>query len=152
MAQDINVVSLVGRLTRDAEARTTAGGTPVTGMRLAFSTREKTGESWGDKSNYIDVTLWNREGLTQYLVKGARIGVAGRLQWREWTANDGTKRQTVEVVAQDVQLLDSKQDGGAQPAQAAHSEMPYTPPRHARVEGGGGGGDDDSIPFAASWA
>lgn len=100
-------MALVGRLTRDVEARQTAGGTSVLNMRLAFTSRTKRGDSWEDASNYCDVVLFNRENLAQYLTKGARIGVAGRLSYREWEGDSG-KRSVLEVVANDVQLLDGK--------------------------------------------
>ena len=127
MASDTNVVVIVGRLTRDAEQRQ-AGETSVQSMRLAFSTRKKTGGEWGDVSGYVDVVLFGREGLAQYLTKGKQIGVTGRLSWREWE-KDGVKRQAIEVVANDVQLLDSK---GDQPQKPREYPAPV---------------DDDSVPF-----
>ena len=91
-------------------------------MRLAFSSRSKRGDSWEDVSNYCDVTLFNREGLAQYLTKGTRIGVAGRLSYREWEGENG-KRSVLEVVANDVQLLDGKRDGA--PAKAQDTDIPF---------------------------
>jgi single-strand DNA-binding protein len=112
---DLNRVTLVGRLTRDPELRHTAGGDPVCSIRLAVSSRsrDETG-NWGDKSNYFDVTVFGRQAETAstYLAKGRRIGVDGRLSWREWQAQDGTKRQNVEVIANDVFFLDSREGGG----------------------------------------
>jgi len=69
--------------------------------------------NWGDKSNYFDVTVFGRQAETSstYLTKGRRIGVDGRLSWREWTAQDGSKRQSVEVIANDVFFLDSREGG-----------------------------------------
>ncbi len=85
-------------------------------MRLAVSsrTRDESG-NWGDRSNYFDVTVFGRqaETVTTYLTKGRRIGVDGRLSWREWQANDGSKRQNVEVVASDIFFLDSRSDSAA---------------------------------------
>lgn len=127
MASDLNAVTIVGRLTRDAEQRQ-AGETSIQSMRLAFSTRKKTGGEWGDVSGYVDVVLFGREGLAPYLLKGTRIGASGRLSWREWE-KDGVKRQAIEVVANDVQLLDSK---GDQPQKPHEYPAPV---------------DDDSIPF-----
>jgi single-strand DNA-binding protein len=114
MSADLNRVTLIGRLTRDPELRQTAGGTSVCSMRLAVSSRVKTaGGEWGDQSNYFDVTLFGRqaENADQYLGKGRRVGIDGRLSWREWEAKDGSKRQQVEVIAQDLFYLDSKPDG-----------------------------------------
>jgi single-strand DNA-binding protein len=112
---DLNRVTLVGRLTRDPELRHTQGGDPVCSIRLAVSSRarDETG-NWGDRSNYFDVTVFGRQAETAstYLAKGRRIGVDGRLSWREWQAQDGSKRQGVEVIANDVFFLDSRGEGG----------------------------------------
>lgn len=121
MPADLNRVTLVGRLTRDPELRHTGGGNAVCSIRLAVSSRSRDESgNWADKPNYFDVTVFGRqaETATNYLAKGRRIGVDGRLSWREWEAQDGGKRQTVEVVANDIFFLDSRGDG----------------------EGGGGGG------------
>jgi single-strand DNA-binding protein len=112
---DLNRVTLVGRLTRDPELRHTQGGDPVCSIRLAVSSRarDETG-NWGDRSNYFDITVFGRQAETAstYLAKGRRIGVDGRLSWREWQAQDGSKRQNVEVIANDVFFLDSRGEGG----------------------------------------
>jgi single-strand DNA-binding protein len=123
----INSVVLVGNLTRDPELRHTSSGMAVCSLRIAVNTRRKdaaTGE-WGEKPNYFDVTVWGQQGenCAQYLAKGRQVGIQGRLEWREWDAQDGTKRQAVEVVADSVQFLGSRGegDGGQQfvPAGAA---------------------------------
>ncbi|WWT39930.1 hypothetical protein [Microcystis phage Mae-JY09] len=119
MPADLNRVTLVGRLTKDPESRQTAGGTSVCSIRLAVTSRTNKGGEWSDQSNYFDVTVFGRqaESAAQYLAKGRRIGVDGRLSWREWQAQDGSKRQSVEVIANDVFVLDSRteadrEDGG----------------------------------------
>lgn len=115
MPADLNRVTLVGRLTRDPESRQTAGGMTIASMRIAITSREKSGEDWTDKSNYFDVTAFNRtaENVVKYMAKGRRIGVDGRLSWREWE-KDGVKRQAVEIIANDIFFLDSPPEGGAQ--------------------------------------
>lgn len=137
MPADLNRVTLVGRLTRDPELRHTQGGDPICSIRLAVSSRSRDeAGNWGDKSNYFDVTVFGRQAETTstYLVKGRRIGVDGRLSWREWQAQDGTKRQNVEVIANDIFFLDSRGEGGGGEAQRASgwSQAPA---------GGSGGGD-----------
>ena len=115
MPADLNRVTLVGRLTRDPELRHTGGGDPICSIRLAVSSRSRDESgNWGDKSNYFDVTVFGRQAQTaaDYLAKGRRIGVDGRLSWREWQAQDGTKRQAVEVIANDLFFLDSRGEGG----------------------------------------
>ena len=114
MAGNINRVVLVGNLTRDPELRHTPSGTPVCSLRLAVNTRRKDESGqWTDKPNYFDITVWGQQGenCAQYLSKGRPVAIDGRLEWREWDAQDGTKRQAVEVVAESVQFLGGRQDG-----------------------------------------
>ena len=142
---NINRVVLVGNLTRDPELRHTPSGTPVCKLRVAVNTRQKdqaTGQ-WGDKPNYFDVTVWGNqaESCSQYLSKGRPVGVDGRLDWREWEAQDGTKRQAVEIIADNVQFLGSREGGGEQQyvpagAAAAAADADFT-----------ASAADDDIPF-----
>ena len=120
MAASINRVVLVGNLTRDPELRHTPGGTSVCSLRLAVNTRrrDESGQ-WTDKPNYFDITVWGgqAESCAQFLSKGRPVGIDGRLEWREWDAQDGSKRQAVEVIAENVQFLggrDSGEGGGNQ--------------------------------------
>ena len=114
MAQNINSVVLVGNLTKDPELRHTPSGTAVTTLRVAVNDRVKRGEEWTDAAYYFDVTVWGRtaENCAQYLAKGRPVGVQGKLTWREWDAQDGSKRQSVEVVADNIQFLGSRDGGG----------------------------------------
>jgi single-strand DNA-binding protein len=110
--EDINNVTLVARLTKDPEMKGS-----VLPLRLAFSTREKQGDVWGDKSNYIDAVVFGRqaEALCPLLSKGARVVVAGNLEWREWIS-DGQTRSTVQVIARNVQIVDGKRENPTAPA------------------------------------
>lgn len=122
----INRVVLVGRLTKDPELRTTAGGTSVLSMRLAFNTRGKnstTGE-WEDQPNFIDVTLFgNRaDALSRYLSKGSQIGVDGRLRWREWETPGGDKRSAIEVIADEIEFVGGRNEGGGGGGSAATAD------------------------------
>jgi single-strand DNA-binding protein len=145
MAGDINRVTLVGRLTRDPELRHLPSGAPVLEMGVAVNGRQQDDSgNWVDKPNFFDVKVYGNqaEHLSQYLSKGRRIGIDGRLDWRSWEAQDGSKRSKVDVVAQTVQFLDSRQDGEGEgapayvPAGAASSgdDFPTSPA-------------DDDIPF-----
>lgn len=140
MPADLNRVTLVGRLTRDPDVKQTAGGSTITTLRLAVTSRGKNGDQWEDTPNYFDVVCFGRTAETagSYLAKGRRVGVDGRLQWREWDGKDGSKRQAVEVVANDVFFLDSRGDDNPTPA-----------PRGASVPTRV---DDSDIPFAPSVA
>ena len=144
---NINRVVLVGNLTKDPELRHTPSGTAVCSLRLAVNSRQKdssTGE-WVEKPNYFDITVWGgqAESCAQFLSKGRPVGIDGRLEWREWDAQDGSKRQAVEVIAENVQFLggrDSGEGGGNQfvPAAAAAES--------SQADFGQSGADDD-IPF-----
>ena len=77
------------------------------------TTRKDESGQWTDKPNYFDITVWGQQGenCAQYLSKGRPVAIDGRLEWREWEAQDGAKRQAVEVVAESVQFLGGRQDG-----------------------------------------
>ena len=157
-ATNINRVVLTGNLTRDPELRSTQSGMSVCSLRIASNTRRKnqaTGE-WEDKPNYFDVTVWGAQGenCANYLSKGRPVAVQGRLDWREWEAQDGSgKRQAVEIIAESVQFLGSRGDnpGGNGNGFQAQSDVPADTtdfePAAAGSSGGGGGGGDDDIPF-----
>ena len=107
----INRVVLVGRLTRDPELRSLPSGSSVCGMRLACNSARKDPDAgtYAERPNYFDVSVFGpaAENVAQYMHKGSRIGVDGRLEWREWETSDQEKRQAVSVVADTVQFLDS---------------------------------------------
>jgi len=106
---NINRVVITGNLTADPELRSTPNGTPVCNLRIACNTRRKSGEEWVDKPNYFNVTVWGAQGenAARYLSKGRPVAVDGRLEWREWEAEDASKRQAVEIIADSVQFLNS---------------------------------------------
>ena len=145
MAGDINRVTLVGRLTRDPELRHLPSGNAVLNLGLAVNGRKKdeTG-NWVDKPNFFDVKVFGNqaETLANHLAKGRRIGVDGRLDWSSWEAQDGSKRSKVEVVAQDVQFLDSRQDGDG-----GGGGQPQFVPAGVPAEAADFGAADDDIPF-----
>ena len=146
---NINRVVLVGDLTKDPELRHTPSGTALCKLRLAVNTRQKdntTGE-WGDKPNYFDITVWGNqaESCAQFLAKGRPVAVDGRLDWHEWDAQDGTKRQAVEIIADTVQFLGSRDGGGAQ---GGGGEPQFVPAAAAAETADfGTSGADDDIPF-----
>lgn len=113
MAGDINRVTLVGRLTRDPELRHLPSGQPVLQLGLAVNGRQRDDAgNWTDKPNFFDVKVFGNqaESLSQHLAKGRRVGIDGRLDWSSWET-DGQKRSKVEVIAFQVQFLDSRGDG-----------------------------------------
>ena len=152
---NINRVVITGNLTRDPELRSTPGGTAVCKLRVAVNSRRKDGQSgeWVDKPNYFDVTVWGAQGenCSTYLSKGRPVAVDGRLDWREWEAQDGSgKRQAVEIIADSVQFLGSRDGGGGNGNSfQGQSDVPADTSdfEGAGVGSGGGGGSEDDIPF-----
>lgn len=116
MARSLNQVTLMGNLTRDPELRQTPSGQAVCSFSLALnrSYKDQSGQ-WQEATDYIDVVAWGPLGerVSQYLSKGRRCLVQGRLQSRSWE-QDGQKRSKVEVLASDVTFLDSRggEEGG----------------------------------------
>jgi len=103
---DINRVTLVGRLTRDAELKSIPSGTSVCRFSLAVNRSVKSGEEWKEEASFFDVVLWGRRGeaLNQYLTKGKMIGIDGELRQDRWQ-QDGQNRSKVEIIANNVQFL-----------------------------------------------
>ena len=111
MARTINKVELLGRVGTDPEMQYTPGGTPVTKLRLATDRYHKDGE---DGTDWHDVTCWAglAEAVNQYVGKGQRIYVSGRLVQNSWESDDGQRRHRTEVHASEVVFLDSKNGTG----------------------------------------
>jgi single-strand DNA-binding protein len=109
---DLNHVILIGRLTRDAELKYTAGGQAVCKFSIAVNRRRKNGDQWEDEANFFDIVVWGRQGesLNQYLVKGKMVGVDGELRQDRWQ-QDGQNRSKVEIVANYLQLLGGNPGG-----------------------------------------
>jgi single-strand DNA-binding protein len=149
----INRVIITGNLTRDPELRTLQSGTDVCKLRVAVNSRRKEGDQWVDKPNYFDVTVWGAQGANcaTYLSKGRPVAVDGRLDWREWQDKEGNNRQSVEIIADTVQFLGSR-DGSGQQSGNGFTPQSDVPADTSDFEGdkvaasSSGGGDDD-IPF-----
>ena len=161
----VNKVILIGNIGADPELRYTPKGTAVTNFNVA------TNENWTDSSGerqerteWHRIVVWGRlaEICNQYLRKGSKVYIEGRLQTRSWEGQDGQKRYTTEVVARDMQMLDSRDDldsgGGYDQGQRAPAEG-ASDVRQGSTETGGGGdsgqggsgapplGGDDDLPF-----
>ncbi len=121
-----NKVILIGNLTKDPELRYTPQGTPVCTLRIASTTKYKSGDSMKDETLFINVVVWGKQGETvaQHLGKGRSVLVEGRLQERKWET-DGQQKSRVEVVAQAVRFLGGKkEDGGSHGGGAADDFSP----------------------------
>lgn len=121
---DLNRATLLGRLTRDPELRTTPSGKSVANIAIATS------RSWLDakgvkqeKTEFSNCVLWGKfaDIAGQYMVKGKRVYVEGRLETRDWTGTDGVKRYRTEIIVENMILLDSPRGtaGGAGGSQAS---------------------------------
>lgn len=112
---DLNKAQIIGRLTRDPEVRTTPNGQSVASFGVA------TNMTWTDKSGqkqekveYHNIVAWRKlaEIIGQYLKKGSKVYIEGRLQTRNWEGQDGNKRNRTEIVADNMIMLDSRGGGG----------------------------------------
>lgn len=155
---DMNHVFLIGRLTRDlgADERSFAyvgnGQMARANISIAVNRSKKEGEQWVDEVNYFDITIWGRtaENLKQYLLKGKQIAVDGYLRQDRWQ-KDGQNFSKVVVVANSVQLLGGKSEGG----QASGGAPRFQPKAAAEKTGQYGGaaaspaddGFPEDIPF-----
>ena len=148
----LNKVMLMGRLTKDPEMRYTPSGQPVTSFSIATN-RYASGPE-GEKKEYTDyhnIVCWNigrrnlAEIVAQYLKKGSLVYVEGRIQTRSWEGQDGQKRKATEIVANDVQFLDTRGgDGAASGAGGGYERAPVRQPA--------GGGAEDAAPMEESHA
>ncbi|MGI5939225.1 MAG: single-stranded DNA-binding protein [Thermoleophilia bacterium] len=148
MARGIARVTLVGNLTRDPELRQTPNGTSVCQLGVAVNSSYKDASGqWVEKPNFFDVVVWAAQGenCARYLSKGRQVAVDGRLDYRSWEAQDGTRRSKVEIVADTVMFIGGQGGearepafrGGAQPAPATAAQDDFRD-----IDFGG-----DDIPF-----
>jgi single-strand DNA-binding protein len=156
-ATNINRVIITGNLTRDPELRSTSSGMSVCSLRVACNTRRKdqsTGD-WVDKPNFFDVTVWGAQGenCARFLSKGRPVAIDGRLEWREWQDKEGNTRQSIDIIADAVQFLGSREDnGGGGNGFTPRSDVPadtsdFAPAGAPAGGGAGSNAGDDDIPF-----
>ena len=150
----VNKVILVGTLGRDPETKTFPNGGSLTQFSIATS------ESWIDKNTgeRKEHTEWHRivasnrlgEIAQQYLKKGSKVYIEGKLKTRQWTDQNGQERYTTEISASELQMRDSKGDSNYQQNQSQNTQQGYAQPKpQAQPMAGGGTSDlDDDLPFA----
>jgi single-strand DNA-binding protein len=151
-ASNINRVILTGNLTRDPELRNIPSGMAVCSLRIATnSSRKDESGQWVDKPNYFSVTVWGAQGenCARFLEKGRPVAVDGRLDWREYQDKDGNKREAVEIVADRVQFLGSRDGGGEGGNGSRFTPQSDVPADTADFQAApvGAGQSDDDIPF-----
>ena len=112
----MNSINLIGRLTRDPELDETKGGTAVCRIRLAIPRRKKDGKDQG--AVFVNVVAYGGQATASadYLTKGRQVAISGRLEYREWTGQDGSPHSVHEVVADHVEFLAQVNGTGSAPA------------------------------------
>jgi single-strand DNA-binding protein len=137
MARSLNRVQLIGNLTRDPELRYTPNGTAVCSFGLATNRSWKTdaGEKH-DEAEFHNIVAWNKlaELCSQFLVKGRKVYVEGRLATRTWTGQDGAQRNRTEIVISDMILLDSSRSTGVPAGQPEHPVEEVAVPETAEAK------------------
>ncbi|MCK5156575.1 MAG: single-stranded DNA-binding protein [Spirochaetales bacterium] len=154
MANDINMVVLVGRLTRDAELRYTNSGIAVCKFSLAVNRRKRSGDNWEEEVSFIDIVVWGKQGeaISRYLEKGKQVSVAGELRQSRWE-QDGQSRNKIEVIANNVQLLGGASGSGkfSQNRKENETDAPAQNMQNRNTDNGlstnGPEQFDDDIPF-----
>jgi single-strand DNA-binding protein len=108
----INSCVLTGRIVNDPEMKYSPSGTAITKFRLAVERRRGSQDGQEKQTDFLDIVTFQKtaELVAQYMDKGAMIGVEGRIQSRTWETQDGQKRYSVEIVANNVTFLESKQE------------------------------------------
>ncbi|MDH3981265.1 MAG: single-stranded DNA-binding protein [Kiritimatiellaceae bacterium] len=144
MSKGINKVILIGNLGKDPEVRYSPNGGAIANITIATS------ESWKDKNTgeKVDKTEWHRvvffrrlaEIVGEYLKKGSKVYIEGKLQTRKWQDSNGQDRYTTEVIANEMQMLDSRGD-------APKPEKPQQPVDYPKGEPAPMADFDDDIPF-----
>ena len=124
MAEDMNRVIIVGRLTRDAELTYTQSGFALTKIDIAVNRKRKQNDQWVEEASFFNVTLWGKRGeaLSPYLIKGQQIAIDGQLKQDRWE-QDGQKRSRVIIEASNLQLLGGKKESN-QPPQSQRQSKP----------------------------
>jgi single-strand DNA-binding protein len=148
----VNKVILVGNLGRDAELKFTPSGFPISSFSLATTDRRKDKDNnWQDKTEWHRIKLLGKqaESLQDYLKKGKQIYVEGRLETRSWDDKDGQKKYMTEIIADRIQLLGGRGEGGGRSSGAGRGGDDM---EHYEEAGAGGGNapsdlTDDDIPF-----
>src|SRR5205814_3216184 len=129
MARGLNKVLLIGNLGKDPEMKYTPQGKPMTTFSVAVSRRRQTPDGeWKEETEWFRIVAWEKlaEQCNEYLRKGSKVYIEGRLKTREYQGQDGQPRQIVEVVAYEMLILDSRQNapGAGGPGYGATDERP----------------------------
>lgn len=143
----MNSVCIMGNLTRDPEVRYTSNGDPITQFGLAYNAPKKGPDgAWTTEAHFFDVSAWGPrfEKLAEYLSKGAKVGVTGRLVQDRWKNDSGENRSKVKITATDITFAGTKADGEANADTEHDGDLP---PDDADLKPGASKVNEDDIPF-----
>ena len=131
---EINVVTLIGRVTRDSELKKLPSGVSKCEFSIAVNRRVKKNEQWEDVASFFDLALFDKraDNLVNYLKKGTQVGVFGSLEQERWEDKEGKKHSKIVVKIQDLQLLGGRPSGGQSAPSDPTGDAPY---------------DENNIPF-----
>jgi single-strand DNA-binding protein len=142
--RDTNQVTIVGRLVRDTDSKELNGGNRVNNFTVASNYNKKVGDSWEEMVSFIDCESFRvPEGLEPYLTKGKQVVVTGMLRQDRWEDENGNKRSKLKVLADNLQLIGSKNDSeSSDHQQPAEKKSPATQTTLSNDDG-----FNDDIPF-----
>lgn len=127
MSKNINTVVIAGRTTKDPEIKVTPSGTAVLSFSLAVNDTKKNAQGeWEEIANFFDCVLFGEraERIVQYIIKGSKLTVNGRLHQNRWQAQDGTNRSSVSIIVQDIELPPRSQPQGTGEGYADYTQPP----------------------------
>ena len=141
----MNKLTIIGNLTRDPELRTTQDGTSVCGFTVAVNRRGRRDAQNQPEADFFRVSAWRQlgENCAKFLAKGRKVAVVGPVSVRTYQGNDGTTHASLEVTADDVEFLSSRNDGEGSGSYAAPAAAPAAEPQAA----GFTAVETDELPF-----
>ena len=144
----MNKVILIGNLASDPELRRTQSDIPVCTFRIAVQ-RRFANQQGVREADFIPIVVWRQtaELCARFLTKGRKCAVVGQLQTRSYDAQDGTKRYVTEIIADNVEFLSSREDGGSRPGNFAPASPAPAPRNASPASSDFTEVDDDELPF-----
>jgi single-strand DNA-binding protein len=154
MANDLNMVALTGRLTRDIELKYSNGGMAIGKFSIAVNRGVKKGDRWESEASFFDCTMFGKsaENLSKYLNKGQQLAINGELQQERWE-KDGQQRSRVSIIVQSVVLIGGEKSQNQSNSSQSTTTTPVREERHSEAGNDGYGSNpmfdspDDQLPF-----
>ena len=149
---NFNKVMLGGRLTADPELKTTQNNIPVVSFSIAVNRNFRSKDA-AQQADFFNVTAWRAtaEFVSRYFRKGSSIFIVGSIQNRSWTDQQGQKRYATDIIADEVQFVDSRSESSSSPAQQNYTPDAYSAPAYSTQAGSAPNFEeiktDDDLPF-----